>query len=107
VLYGSNAFSGVINLITRKESGQGGGTRGFGTGAGESGGSAEGWYNHRDFRMTAAAQFHQGSRWNTRAAEYRAESSRRRCAFELRCQPRTLCGPRYKDLAQCLRNGVA
>jgi outer membrane receptor for ferrienterochelin and colicins len=65
VLYGSNAFSGVINLITRKAEGTGGAIRGFGTGAGPSGGSGEGWYRRGDFSLTGAVQFHENSTWNT------------------------------------------
>ncbi|HEY3738319.1 MAG TPA: TonB-dependent receptor [Bryobacteraceae bacterium] len=65
VVYGSNAFSGVINLITRKAEGAGGTIRGFSTGAGPSGASAEGWYTRGALSFTAAAQFHQDSNWNT------------------------------------------
>jgi outer membrane receptor for ferrienterochelin and colicins len=65
VLYGSNAFSGVINLITRKAEGRSGAVRGYGTGAGPSGGSAEGLYRRGDFSLVGAAQFRQESRWNT------------------------------------------
>lgn len=67
VLYGSNAFSGVINLITRKANGTSGGIRGFGTGAGPVGGSAEGSYGRGDLRLSAAAQFHEDLPWTTSA----------------------------------------
>jgi outer membrane cobalamin receptor len=59
VLYGSNAFSGVINLITKKVEGSSGSFRGFGgAGGGPTGGSASGTYRRGDFRFAAAAQFH-------------------------------------------------
>ena len=65
VLYGSNAYSGVVNLITRKAEGRAGAIRGFGSPAGPNGGSAEGWLRRGDLRLSAAAQFHQDSRWTT------------------------------------------
>ncbi len=65
VLYGSNAYSGVINLMTRKVAGSAGTLRGFGSGAGPNGGAAEGWITRGELKLSAAAQFHQNSRWNT------------------------------------------
>lgn len=65
VLYGSNAYSGVINLITRKVEGRAGAIRGLGSGAGANGGAAEGWFARGELKLSAAAQFHQDSRWNT------------------------------------------
>ena len=65
VLYGSNAFSGVINLITRKRDADAASLRGFGTGAGPSGGSGEAWFRRGDFSVSGAAQFHQDSPWTT------------------------------------------
>jgi outer membrane receptor protein involved in Fe transport len=67
VLYGSNAFSGVVNLITRKATGTSGSVRGFGTGAGPVGGSAEGSYGRGDLHLSAAAQFHEDLPWTTSA----------------------------------------
>jgi len=68
VLYGSNAYSGVINLITRKADGKSGAVRGFGSGVGPAGGSAEGLYRRGDFSLVAAVQFHQNARWTTLVA---------------------------------------
>jgi len=65
VLYGSNAYSGVINLVTRKAEGRSGGVRAFGTGAGPTGASAEGLYRRGDLNLVGAVQFHQDSRWST------------------------------------------
>jgi outer membrane receptor for ferrienterochelin and colicins len=65
VLYGSNAVSGVINLITRKVDGTSGAIRGFGSGAGPIGASAEGSYSRGDLHLSAAAQFHEDRPWIT------------------------------------------
>jgi len=63
VLYGSNAFSGVINLITKKVEGKSASLRGFGgSGVGPAGGSASGSFRQGDFRFAAAAQFHEEGR---------------------------------------------
>jgi len=55
VLYGTNAFSGVINLITRKAHGREVGVRAHGT-AGGSGGSAEVLWEDGDWSVIAAGQ---------------------------------------------------
>jgi outer membrane receptor for ferrienterochelin and colicins len=66
VLYGSDAFSGVINLITRQAESNGGAIRGFGTGNGPSGASAEGWFRRGDLTLNGAAQFHEDGATNIR-----------------------------------------
>lgn len=58
VLYGSDAFSGVINLITRKVSGQGFALRSAG-GAGANASSSELFWKRGALQMLAAGQFRQ------------------------------------------------
>ncbi|MBL8212835.1 MAG: TonB-dependent receptor [Bryobacterales bacterium] len=58
VLYGSNAFSGVINLITKKARGQSASARAFATGGG-SGGSAELTFERGDLSILVAGQTRQ------------------------------------------------
>ena len=65
VLYGSNAFSGVINLITRKAHGKEFSVSGFGGASGPRGGTADVLVKNGDLEITAAAQFHQTPDWQT------------------------------------------
>lgn len=58
VLYGSNAFSAVINLITKKARGQSASARAFGTGGG-GGGSAELTFERGALSILAAGQTRQ------------------------------------------------
>ncbi len=65
VLYGSNAFSAVINLITRKHD-----ANGFSASARPGGNdtlaaTGEGTYSCGDFSLTGAAQLHQMPDWKT------------------------------------------
>jgi outer membrane receptor for ferrienterochelin and colicins len=63
VLYGSNAFSGVINLITRKARVTELSVAGFDGASGPGGGSAMALVKRGDLEITAAAQFHQSPDW--------------------------------------------
>jgi outer membrane receptor for ferrienterochelin and colicins len=63
VLYGSNAYSGVINLITRKVMGNEAAFSAFGSGTGQQGGTAEVLVSHGDLNIVGAAQFHQTPDW--------------------------------------------
>lgn len=63
VLYGSNAFSGVVNLITRKARDTEFHATGLGGVDGPSGGSADGLIKRGDLEITAAAQMHQSPDW--------------------------------------------
>ncbi len=65
VLYGSNAFSAVVNLITREAENNG---LSFGGAPGAGGArqvSGEGTYTCGDLRVVGGAQIHQGPDWNT------------------------------------------
>jgi outer membrane receptor protein involved in Fe transport len=63
VLYGSNAFSGVINLITQKASGQRLTLTGFGGEKGARGGAAQAMFTRGDLEVFAAGQFRQKPDW--------------------------------------------
>ena len=65
VLYGSNAFSAVINLITKKSEGNGLTVSGFGGEKGMQGNSGQVMVKRGDFSLFGAAQFHQMPNWNT------------------------------------------
>jgi outer membrane receptor protein involved in Fe transport len=65
VLYGSNAFSAVVNLITRKAEGNGVTVGGFGGEAGTKGGTGQIMLKRGDFSLFGAGQFHQRPTWNT------------------------------------------
>ena len=65
VLYGSNAFSAVINLITKKAEGNGLTISGFGGAQGMAGNSGQLMVKHGDFRLFGAGQFHQLPDWRT------------------------------------------
>ena len=65
VLYGSNAFSAVVNLITKKAEGNGLTVSGFGGPQRTVGNSGQVMVQHGDFSLFGAAQFHQMPNWNT------------------------------------------
>ena len=65
VLYGSNAFSAVINLITKKAEGNGLTVSGFGGAQGMVGNSGQVMVKHGDFSLFGAGQFHQMPNWTT------------------------------------------
>ncbi|MGH9647904.1 MAG: TonB-dependent receptor plug domain-containing protein, partial [Bryobacteraceae bacterium] len=65
VLYGSNAFSAVVNLITKKTDGNGLILSGFGGEKGMQGNSGQVMVKRGDFSLFGAAQFHQMPNWNT------------------------------------------
>ena len=65
VLYGSNAFSAVVNLITKKAEGNGITVSGFGGPQGMAGNSGQVMVKHGDFSLFGAGQFHQMPTWNT------------------------------------------
>jgi outer membrane receptor protein involved in Fe transport len=65
VLYGSNAFSAVVNLITKKAEGNGLTVSGFGGAQGMTGNSGQVMVKHGDFSLFGAGQFHQMPNWNT------------------------------------------
>ena len=65
VLYGSNAFSAVVNLITKKAEGNGLTVSGFGGSQGVAGNSGQVMIKHGDFSLFGAGQFHQMPAWNT------------------------------------------
>jgi len=64
VLYGSNAFSAVINLITRKAEHNGLALSGFGGENGVKGNSGQVMIQHGSFNLFGAGQFHQKPDWN-------------------------------------------
>lgn len=68
VLYGSNAFSAVVNLITKKAEGNGLTVSGFGGPQGVAGNSGQVMLKHGDFSLFGAGQFHQMPSWNTNYA---------------------------------------
>jgi outer membrane receptor for ferrienterochelin and colicin len=63
VLYGSNASSGVVNLITRKAQGQEFSAAGFGGASGPHGGSADVLLKRGELEITGAAQYHESPDW--------------------------------------------
>jgi outer membrane receptor for ferrienterochelin and colicins len=65
VLYGSNAFSAVVNLITRKENTSGVTVNASGGKDGASATSLTGSFNKGAMRFMAAGQFHQRPSWKT------------------------------------------
>jgi len=65
VLYGSNAFSAVVNLITKKAEGNGVTVSGFGGEEGMQGNSGQVMVKRGDFSLFGAGQFHQMPNWNT------------------------------------------
>lgn len=65
VLYGSNAFSAVVNLITKKGEGNGLAVSGFGGAQGMAGNSGQVMVKRGDFSLFGAGQFHQMPNWNT------------------------------------------
>jgi len=72
VLYGSNAFSAVINLITKKAEGNGLTVSGFGGEKGAKGSSGQVMMKHGNFSLFGAGQFHQKPNWTT---DYRLPDS--------------------------------
>jgi outer membrane receptor for ferrienterochelin and colicins len=65
VLYGSNAYSGVINLITQKAEGNGFHFSAAGGGAGEAAGSEEILVERGGLSVVEGAQYHRMPRWDT------------------------------------------
>src|SRR6185295_17132766 len=65
VLYGSNAFSAVVNLITKKGESNGVTLSGFGGEKGAKGSSAQVMVKRGDFSLFGAAQLHQRPNWTT------------------------------------------
>jgi len=64
VLYGSNAFSAVINLITKKAEHNGLALSGFGGENGVKGNSGQVMIQRGSFNLFGAGQFHQNPDWN-------------------------------------------
>jgi outer membrane receptor protein involved in Fe transport len=64
VLYGSNAFSAVINLITRKAEGNEAGIRGLVGVNGALTSSGHFLYKRGDFSLVGASQIHEAPNWN-------------------------------------------
>jgi outer membrane receptor for ferrienterochelin and colicin len=65
VLYGSDAYSGVINLITQKADNNGFHASAAGGGAGEAAGSEEILFERGGLNVVEGAQYHQMPLWNT------------------------------------------
>ena len=65
VLYGSDAYSGVINLITQKAEGNGFHASAAGGGAGEAAGSEEVLFERDGLSVVEGGQYHQMPLWNT------------------------------------------
>jgi outer membrane receptor for ferrienterochelin and colicin len=65
VLYGSNAYSGVINLITQKADGTSFTASAAGGGAGEAAGSEQVLYERGALSVVEGGQYHQSPLWNT------------------------------------------
>jgi len=65
VLYGSDAYSGVINLITQKAEGNGFHASAAGGGAGEAAGSEEVLLERGGLNVVEGAQYHQMPQWGT------------------------------------------
>ncbi len=65
VLYGSDAYSGVINLITKKAVDKSFKIRAAGGADGAATTSAEALYSHGDLNVVGAGQYHQMPVWNT------------------------------------------
>jgi outer membrane receptor protein involved in Fe transport len=64
VLYGSNAFSAVVNLITRKADGNDASIRGLVGANGALASSGHFLYKQGDFSMVGASQIHEAPDWN-------------------------------------------
>jgi outer membrane receptor protein involved in Fe transport len=64
VLYGSNAFSAVVNLITRKAEGNQASVKGMGGANGAMAASGHFTYKRGDFSMVGASQIHEAPDWN-------------------------------------------
>jgi outer membrane receptor for ferrienterochelin and colicin len=65
VLYGSNAFSAVVNLITKKAESNGIAVSGFGGEQGAKGSSGQVMIKRGNFSLFGAGQFHQRPNWTT------------------------------------------
>jgi len=65
VLYGSNAFSAVVNLITQKADGRQLVVTGLGGPGGAASGSGKVMFERGAFRLVGAGQFHQNPEWFT------------------------------------------
>lgn len=65
VLYGSNAFSAVVNLITKKAESNGLSISGFGGAKDVAGSSGQVMIKRGNFSLFGAGQFHQRPNWNT------------------------------------------
>ena len=65
VLYGSNAFSAVVNLITKKAESNGLTVSGSGGAEGAKGSSGQVMVKRGGFSLFGAGQFHQNPNWNT------------------------------------------
>jgi outer membrane receptor protein involved in Fe transport len=65
VLYGSDAYSGVINLITQKAEGNGFHASAAGGAAGEAAGSEEVFFERDGLSVVEGGQYHQMPLWNT------------------------------------------
>ncbi len=65
VLYGSNAFSAVVNLITQKADGDRLVVTGSGASQEGAATSAQAMFQRGDFSLVAAGEFHQQPIWNT------------------------------------------
>jgi outer membrane receptor for ferrienterochelin and colicin len=65
VLYGSGAFSGVINLITKKGAGRDYRVSASGGGSGEAAGSEQILFERGAFNLVEGAQYRQNPRWDT------------------------------------------
>jgi outer membrane receptor for ferrienterochelin and colicins len=65
VLYGSDAYSGVINLITRKAEGMGFHVSGAGGGAGEAATSEAILFERGDLNIVQGGQYHRMPLWDT------------------------------------------
>jgi outer membrane receptor protein involved in Fe transport len=65
VLYGSDAYSGVINLITKKAVDKSFKIKAAGGADGATATSAQALYSHGDLNVVGAGQYHQMPVWNT------------------------------------------
>jgi len=65
VLYGSDAYSGVINLITKKAIDKSLKISAAGGANAATANSAQAFYSHGDWNVVAAGQYHQMPVWNT------------------------------------------
>jgi len=65
VLYGTDAYSGVINLITQKAEGKGFQASAAGGGAGEAAGTEQFLFERGDLNIVEGGQYHQTPQWDT------------------------------------------